>query len=118
MRVKKTHGVVFGAEFTNDEKKALKIECNKIVNDLMAKRLSASATEINAAILWSLHKNEHWGPTKLKRFYKDFQKPMKQVIMKYEMSEEDAGFLSIEALKEYGIDIHEWEKEIRDGGIE
>ena len=114
MQVLKSGKYVTGANFTNAEKKALDIEVRRMIRE----HLDKVTPEINAAVLWRLHKGYGFGPERLKEFYKDFRKDTTDMLDHYEMSEGDAGFINIHALKEYGIDIYAWEKEFKDGGME
>lgn len=133
MEVLKQYGKVYGAKFTAAERQALKIELDKMVAEERAAMKAEyekmrqdilkdledfnrnNLKEIDAMFLWRLHEHEGWGHTRLKRFYIDFHKDMKALGKRYEMeTSEDKIWLCTHKLKEYGIDLDEWEKEIEE----
>jgi hypothetical protein len=67
-------------------------------------------------VLWSLHvcPDTKWGKVKLKRYYQLFDKIHQDMIDHYELRDDDAPWLAGHMLKEIGVDIDEWEKELND----
>lgn len=95
---------MYGASLTAAEKKAMNIEiqrqfaeCDKLHN-----------LEIDAMILWQLHEQFGFGPKRLKRFYDNFAPAMDALVKRYEMDDSDQIWLCTHMLKEYGIDIKDW----------
>lgn len=69
MVVKKAGKIIFGAKLTAAEKKALEKEMQRYFAEYDRKNVS----EINAMVLWQLHKVYGFGPKRLKRFYDAIQ---------------------------------------------
>lgn len=70
--------------------------------------------EITATVLWCIHKEFGAGKIKLKRFYKGFDRAIRDLINRYHLDDADAAWLCTRQLKEYGIDLEEWEREERE----
>lgn len=107
MIVLKSHGDVFGARFTANEKKALDIEIRKELANFMRQH----EFEVDAMILWQLHEQFGFGYDRLFKFYSTFSKNIKSLVEKYEMEESESLWLVTKKLKDYGIDLEKWEKE-------
>lgn len=110
MRVKKTGKKIYGAEFTAAEKQAMDME---IERQLAVWDLN-NAKEIASMSLWILHEEFGFGPDRLKRFFISFSKDIDELAKRYDMDKgtnDDKVWLCTLKLKEYGIDIEEWEKE-------
>ena len=113
MVVLKSNGNVYGAQLTAAERKALRIELQKEMADIGRRDLM----ELDAIILWELHEQLGLGPKSLKRFYTQFNKELMALCDRYEMhTEADKVWLCTHKLKEYGIDLEEWEKESEENG--
>lgn len=108
MVVLKSHGNVFGAKFTAAEKKALDIEIKKELAD----QTRSHETELDAMILWNLHEQFGFGYDRLFKFYSSFTKNIKELVKRYEMPESESFWLATKKLKDYGIDLEEWEKKV------
>lgn len=67
--------------------------------------------EVDATVLWVLHDKFGWGPERLRRFYKEFIECMDELTDRYEMDKDEAPWLCTYKLKDYGIDLEEWERE-------
>ena len=67
--------------------------------------------EVDATVLWVLHDKFGWGPERLRRFYKEFIECMDELTARYEMDKDEVPWLCTYKLKDYGIDLEEWEKE-------
>lgn len=106
MHVKKYKGKVFGAELTNNEKKAMDIEIKKI----LAEQNKKHNAEIDAIILWTLHTHFGFGKKKLKEFYDNFVPALDDLTSRYEMvnNSEEEVWLCTHMLEEYGIDLKKW----------
>lgn len=72
------------------------------------------ANELDAMILWHLHEEFGFGPKRLKQFYDTFAVRLNELIKHYEMTDSDMVWLCTYKLKQYGIDIEEWNKQRRD----
>lgn len=91
MYTKKAGGKVYGAHLTAAEKKAMDIEIRR-----------------------QLHEEFGFGPKRLKQFYDTFAVRLNELIKHYEMTDSDIVWLCTYKLKQYGIDIEEWNKQRRD----
>ncbi|MDE6019772.1 MAG: hypothetical protein K2H01_02065 [Ruminococcus sp.] len=107
MLVKKSKGKVYGAEMTAAEKKAISIEVQRQFADFEAKHLN----ELDATILWHLHEEFGFGQKRLKRFYETFRPNIVALLERYAMEDSDTVWLCTYKLKQYGIDIEEWNKQ-------
>lgn len=112
MRVKKYKGKVYGAEFTKEEQKAFDIEVEK----QLAEWNAAHDRELTAMSLWILHEQFGFGPERLKKFFMHFHKDIYALNARYLADEGendlDSLYLCSMKVKEYGIDLEAWEKEI------
>lgn len=108
MIVKKASGKVIGAHLTSAEQKAMNIEIHKRLVEHTLKH----ATEIDALFLWYLHEEFGYGIKRLKQVYLGFAPKLEELCDRYEMHDEgDNVWLCTQKLKEYGIDLEEWERE-------
>ncbi len=107
MQLKKAGGRVYGATFTAAEKKAMNMEIQRQMAEYDIKNIH----EVDAMILWRLHTMFGFGPDRLKKFYHAFGKDVKALIKRYELEDSDDIWLCTHMLKEYGIDLEEWERE-------
>ena len=111
MRVKKTGKKIYGAEFTAAEQRAFDLEAER----QLANWNLNNARELASMSLWILHEEFGFGPERLKRFFMSYSKNIDELVARYR---DDDGkvlkdtFLCTMKLKEYGIDLAEWEKEI------
>ena len=110
MYTKKAGGKVYGAHLTAAEKKAMDIEIRRQLAEYDLKH----ANELDAMILWHLHEEFGFGPKRLKQFYDTFAVRLNELIKHYEMTDSDMVWLCTYKLKQYGIDIEEWNKQRRD----
>lgn len=110
MYMKKARGKVYGAQLTAAEKKAMDIEIRRQLAEYDRKH----ANELDAMILWHLHEEFGFGPRRLKQFYDTFAVRLNELIKYYEMTDSDMVWLCTYKLKQYGIDIEEWNKQRRD----
>lgn len=70
--------------------------------------------EITATVLWRMHEEFGFGKKKLKKFYKSFDRAIRDLVNRYHLDDADAAWLCTRQLKEYGIDLEEWEREERE----
>ena len=96
MRIKKSGGKIFGADLTAAERKAMDKEIQR---------------QLDAMILWVLHAQLGLGPTRLRRFYDQFEKELDALLERYEMGEDDRLWLCAYMLKQIGVDIEKWDRE-------
>lgn len=108
MRVKAYKGKVFGAELTTAEKKAMNLEINRQI----AERDAKYAADVDAMVLYTLMAHYGWKKKRLKRFWDAFIKERKALREFYQMEEGDDEWLAHRMLKEIGVDINEWYKEV------
>ena len=107
MRIKKAAGKIFGADLTAAERKAMNLEIER----QLAEYTRAHGLEIDAIILWVLHAQLGLGPTRLRRFYDQFEKELDALLERYEMGEDDRLWLCTYMLKQIGVDIEKWDRE-------
>ena len=81
MRVKQYKGKVYGAELTAKEQKAMDIEINRQILEA-DKRYT---NDIDAMVLYALHKHLGFGPKRLRRFWEAFNAEHKKLRDYYEM---------------------------------
>ena len=109
MIVKKSAGQVIGGHLTNAEKKALDIEARKTYAEYDRK----NANEIDAIFLLYLSEKYDLEPDQLKDAYIHMASEIEALAKRYEMTENgDRVFLATYKLKEMGINIDEWRKEV------
>lgn len=109
MNVFKVNGQVIGGHLSAAEKKALDIEARKVYAEYDRK----NANEIDAIFLTYLHERYGWGYDRLKQAYFGIYPAIKALADRYEMNEKgDKIWLATHKLKELGIDIDEWSKEL------
>lgn len=108
MVVKKSGKMIFGAELTAAEKKALEKE----VLRMYAAENRRNVIEVDAMILWQLHEVFGFGPDRLKKYFDAFVPGVEIIAKNYEMNDtDDKIWLFTHKLKEYGIDLEQWHKE-------
>ena len=105
MLIKKSGGVIFGAELTAAERKAMKIEFGKY----FAKLIDECTGNIDATVLWVLHEEFGFGEKRLRRFRDIFLPALKDLTEHYDMGDLDRAWLCKQKLLDDGIDIGSWE---------
>lgn len=109
MNVFKVNGQVVGGYLSAAEKKALDIEARKVYAEYDRK----NANEIDAIFLAYLHSKYGWMHDRLKQAYMGIAPEIEKLAERYEMTGEgDRVFLATYKLKEIGVDIEEWRKEV------
>ena len=76
----------------------------------MAEYDKKNELEIDALVLWILHEEFGFGPKRLKKFYERFAEKIDELGEYYSMPEEMPWLCTIK-LRDYGIDLEEWQKE-------
>lgn len=104
MRIKKAGGKAYGAELTAAEKKAMNMEIQRQLAEYDTKH----ANELDAMILWHLHEEFGFGPKRMKQFYDTFAPQLDALVERYAMDDSDKVWLCTYNLKQYGINIEEW----------
>lgn len=94
---------------TSAERKALDKEIEKQLAEWDIKHM----TELSALILYVLHSTFGFGKKRLKDFYFQFADEIFELTQRYDLDDSDDVWLCTKKLKEYGIDLPEWEKELR-----
>jgi hypothetical protein len=109
MIIKKSGKTIFGAELTNAEQKAMEIEIRRQLADYTRKYRK----ELLAVVLWELRTQLGFGHDRLKQFYLKFEPAIQDMIERYELAESDADWLCTHKLEEYGVNLDEWDKELK-----
>lgn len=71
------------------------------------------ARDMDYMILYAVRQTFGCGKDRLKRFYKNFFLARNELLERYEMPD-DIPWLCSRELKKLGIDLEEWEKEIKE----
>ena len=64
-----------------------------------------------ACVLWALHVVFGFGPTRLRRFWDEYDKIHRQLRKHYELDAEDEPFVCLVKLREIGVELVKWEEE-------
>lgn len=107
MKIKKSGGMIFGAELSAAERKALNMEVQRQLADYNRK----NQLELQALILWQLHEQLGFGEKRLRRFYDIFDRELDALIERYQLEASDKAWICTEQLKEIGIDLEKWNNE-------
>jgi hypothetical protein len=107
MKIKKGFNSVYGVDLTAKEKKALELEVKRQLAEYDTKH----SHEMDAIVLWVLHTQFGFGHKRLKEFFDCFSVAVSELIERYELENSDAVWLCTHQLKEYGIDIAQWNRE-------
>ena len=108
MIVKKTGRLILGAKLSKDEEKAMKIEIQKQLADYIQK----NTNELDAIVLWYLHKEFGFVKKRLRKFYDLFNPALDSLCKRYEITDKSEElWLFQEELKNYGVDLDEWNSE-------
>lgn len=111
MFFKKNKGKIYATEFSKSERRAMEKEFAKE----FAEFDKAHAKEIDALVLWVLHEEFGFGPTRMKRFYKAFMPAMRDLLKRYEMEDGEQVWLCTymveNYLQSYGMSLDELMKE-------
>ena len=99
-------------------KGSLSNQAQAVFNDEINRQAVEKSREwyanVDAVILWTLHREFGFGKKRLKRFYNAIVDNNKMLINYY--SDNDTNFICTENLKrETGVDVSEWSTKIRNG---
>lgn len=103
----KHRNTIFRVKLNSAERKALDAEIAKSFEEFDKEHW----LEIDAMVLWVLRERFGWGHKRLREFYDAFGPEFEGLLKRYEMSGHDGIWLCTQRLKEYGVDLEEWEKE-------
>lgn len=104
---KRNKGHIFGVQFSTKEQKAIDEEILRQCAEFNRK----NELEMDSVILWVLHERFGFGEKRLRKFFDSYAAELNALEKRYEMGDEDMAWLCRYKLKEYGIDIAEWNKE-------
>jgi hypothetical protein len=111
MRIKKAGKIVYGAEFTAAEQKAINMEIQRQTAEHDRKNIN----ELMAQFLWYLHEKHGHGHDRLHDDYVGIVRGILDLCDRYEMTDDgDDIWLCTKKLSDYGIDLDKWRKEIQD----
>ncbi len=109
MIIKQSGGTVYGAKLSRKEERAMNMEIQRSFAEYDRK----NANEIDAIFLCYLHNKYGFGYDRLKQAYLGLAPEIERLCQAYEMTDEgDRIWLATHKLKELGIDLDEWKKEI------
>lgn len=110
--IKKTKKGPFGVTFTAAEQKAIDLEVKRQLKEQTKAWDEAHSREFDAMILWRLHEKFGFGPKRLKEFYDGFDADVCTMIDHYMLDATEMPWFYTYKLKEYGVDLDAWQKEI------
>lgn len=100
-------------KLTRPQKKAM----NKEINAQILEADWGYYCDMDAAVLWALHRKFGFGKKRLRRFFEMFAEVHEELRKHYELDDDDNGiWLCRKLLKEYGVDVEAWEKENMQNG--
>lgn len=100
-------------KLTRPQKKAM----NKEINAQILEKDTAYYLDMDAAVLWVLRVGFGFGKKRLRRFFDLFAKSHEELRKHYELDDDDNGiWICRKQLKEYGVDVDAWEKELEQNG--
>ncbi len=109
MIVKKTAGRVIGGHLTNAEQKAMEIEIQKSIAEFDRK----NEIEVDAMFLWIIRKKLGLGEKKLHEIFTSAVQEFDNMMNRYELETGDRLWIFVKLLKDEGIDIEQWYKEVK-----
>lgn len=106
-RAKIYKGRAYGCDMSAAERKGMNMEIQRQLAEYDKKHWR----ELDSLILYVLYTEFGFREKRLKRFYEIFAKAIKGLVNRYDMEDEDQVWLCTKKLKDFGIDISEWEAE-------
>ena len=101
--------IITGVKLSPKEQEAM----DRAIQKQLAEYDRKNADEIDAMVLWIIHKIYKKGHKELKRFHREFVPEIRALWKRYEMTDKaDTPWLCTKMLLDYGIDIHEWNREL------
>jgi len=104
MDVKSYKGNVYGLQLFSKEREALDLE----IRSKAASIEKEMESDIDAMVLYTLHKYLGFGPARLRKFWESLSTAHDDLIKYYEM--EDFPWLCKHELKKIGVDVERWPK--------
>lgn len=89
------------------QKQAMEDAINKQIAEADAKYCN----EVDAVVLWTLHRELGFGPARLRRFWEALYQNHNEMVKRYEMPGEYP-WICTHKLKEIGVDVEAWNKEL------
>ena len=115
MRVNKHNGKIYGAGFTTAERKAIELEIGRQIAEANEQNVS----NIDALVLYTLMAHYGWKKDRLYKFWRAFGQEHTELCDRYRMyGVGDNTWLAKQKLKDIGVDVDEWYKEIRQNETE
>jgi len=100
-------------KLTRPQKKAM----DKEINAQILEKDMAYYLDMDAAVLWVLRVGFGFGKKRLRRFFDLFGSLHAELCKHYELDDDDNGiWLCRQQLKDYGVDVEAWEKELEQHG--
>ena len=100
-------------KLTRPQKKAM----NKEINAQILEKDGAYYLDMDAAVLWVLRVGFGFGKKRLRRFFDLFASLHVELREHYQLDDDDNGiWLCRKMLKDYGVDVEAWEKELEEHG--
>ncbi len=106
MNFKKFQGKIYGVTLSPKEQAAVDAEINR--QTIEADRRYTN--DIDALVLYVLHKHLGFGKKRLRRFWEAFSVEHDKLVAYYEMPK-DGAWLADHKLKEIGVDVAAWNAE-------
>lgn len=99
-------------KLSKEEKRAMQAEISRQARELTDK----FALELDATLLWTIRKvsenhGKPWGAKMLREAYDTAVAAREELVKKYEMKDDEL-FILLYKLKEIGVDLEKWSKEM------
>lgn len=104
MRIRKLNGKIFGAELSENEKKAMDIEINRQI--IEADR--EYQLDLNTLVLYTLYAHFGFGKKRLREFFLSMKQEHDDLINHYELEEEEFPWIARKKLLDAGVDVEKW----------
>lgn len=103
MLFKKVNGKIFDVKLTNSEQKAIDSEIMAQIADMNEQ----NSIELDATILWVLHRDFGFGEKRMLRFYTEYLKELRKLNERYRDENCESVYENTRKLAKYGINIHD-----------
>lgn len=87
------------------------------INAQLVKAHDRFIRDEESVILWTLHTVFGFGAKRLKAFYDQYDKEWEKLREHYEVSTDDMRFLTVEKLKQIGVDLEAWDNEAKNKAL-
>lgn len=108
MQFKRIGGRVFGVNLNAKEKAAL----DKEIDRQIVEHDRQFDMDKESSILWMLHKEFGFGPKRLRKAWELLWAASEELRKYYELEHGDEAWISRQKLKDIGVDIEQWYKEL------